>query len=188
MRKRLVTAFFMICSAHSAFAATAGHSGGSLLSSEMAFKAINFVILLILLHRFARKPIAKMLSNSAENTKNTTDSAKEELASAKARLAEYEIKIANMEKELASREEIALAAIEAEKVKLIADAKEQAQKLEEQAQNRIEQDILKAKTDIREFLVSESVQFAEKIITDEIGSKEHKALVENYVKYFNQSA
>lgn len=183
MRKRLVTALILICTALPAYAA-----GGSLLSSEMAFKAINFILLLIILHKFARKPIAKMLSNSAENTKKTVDSAKEELAAAKAKLADYEAKITNLEKDLVAREESAMAAIEADKEKMIADAKEQALKLEEQAQNRIEQDILKAKTEIREFLVSESVQFAEKIISEEIGSKEQKALVENYVKYFNQSA
>lgn len=188
MRKQLITAFVLICSAQSALAASAGHSGGSLLSSEMAFKAINFILLLYLLNRFARKPVARMLSNSAQNTKETMDSVKEELAAAKARLADYESKIAVLEKELTSREENAMAAIEAEKEKMITDAREQAKNLEEQAQNRIEQDIIKAKSEIREFLVQESIQFAEKIITEELGSKEQKALVENYVKYFNQSA
>lgn len=188
MRRRLSTAFIMICTAQSALASSTGHTGGSLFSSEMAFKTVNFILLLFLLHKFARKPIAKMLSTSAENTKNTVDSAKEELASAKAQLADFESKIANLEKELVTREEKAMAAIEIEKEKMIKDAQEQAEKLEEQSQKRIEQDILKAKADIKEFLINESVQFAEKVIAEEIGNKEQKALVENYVKHFNQSA
>jgi len=188
MLKPLLTAFTSLCFSISAHAATAGHESASIFSSEMLFKLINFLLLLFLLYRFARKPITKMLSNSAEKTKITVDNAKEALAKAKARLSEYEVKITALEKELASREQTAMASIEAEKQKMINDAKDQAQKLEAQAQNRIEQDILKAKIEIREFLVNESVQLAEKIISEQIGSKEQKALVENYAKYLNKTA
>ena len=159
-----------------------------MFSSEMLFKLINFLLLLLLLHRFARKPIAKMLSNSAENSKKKIDDAEAELATAKSQLAEYQAKMANLNEELATREKTAHAAIEVEREKLIADTKIQAQKLEQQAQNRIEQDILKAKAEIREFLVHESVQLAEKIISEQIDSKERKALVENYAKYLNETA
>jgi F-type H+-transporting ATPase subunit b len=188
MLKQLFTALTFICFSYSAFASAGGGGGASLLSYDMLFKAINLVILLLILHRFARKPIAKMLSSSAENTKETVDSARAELEGAKARLAEYEAKIANLETELATREKTSIAAIEVEKEKLIADAKLQATKLEEQTQNRIEQDILRAKTEIREFLVNESVSLAEKTISEQIGGKERKALIENYAKNLNETA
>jgi len=188
MLKQLFTAITMTCVSFTAYAASAGHESASLFSSDMMFKTINFAILLFLLYRYVRKPIANMLSGSAENTKKAVDEAKEELAKAKSQLVEYEQKTADLEKELVSREAAAMESIEAEKEKMIADAKLQAQKLEEQSQNRIDQDILKTKNEIREFLVAESVQLAEKIISEEIGNKEQEALVANYVKYFNQSA
>ena len=188
MLKQLFTTFAFICFSYSAYASSAGNGGASLFSSEMLFKVINFLLLLLILHRFARNPIAKMLSNSAENTKITVDNANEELANAKSRLSEYEAKIVNLEKELATREQTAIAAIEVEKERLISDAKIQSQKLEEQTQNRIEQDILKAKAEIKEFLVNESAQLAEKIIAEQIGSPERKALVENYAKNLNETA
>ncbi len=188
MLKQLSTTLIFICLSYSAFASAGGSGAAPLLSSQMLFRVINLILLLLILHRFARKPIAKMLNSSAENTKNIVDSAKEDLANAKARLADYESKIANLEKELAAREQKALAAIETEKEKLISDAKIQAQKLEEQTQNRIEQDILKAKTEIREFLVNESVSLAEKTISEQIGGEERKALIENYTKNLNETA
>jgi len=185
MRTCLLSTLVLAFASFTAFASPDGNAGGSLLSAEMAFKAVNFILLLFLLYKFARKPIAKMLSNSAENTKKTIESTKQELAAAKGRLSEYESKIASLEQELKTREDNAMSSIVVEKEKMIADAREQAQKLEEQALNRIEQDVLKAKAEIKAFLVNESIQFAEKLISSEVGKNEHKALVDNYVKFFN---
>ncbi len=175
-----------------AFAAGGGGAEGIFMENkaleDMIFKTINFLLLLFLLNKFARKPIAKMLSSSAENTKKTADDAKTELAEAKKKLEDYQSKLANMETELEERRKSALAAIETEKAQLIEDAENQVKKLEEQSQARIEQDILKAKAEIREFLVSESVKMAEEAIAKEVGGKERKALFENYAKFIKESA
>ncbi|NQU65960.1 MAG: ATP synthase F0 subunit B [SAR324 cluster bacterium] len=188
MSKQLLTAFSLICVSFSAFASSAEGEVASLFSSEMLFKLINFLLLLLILHRFARKPIAKMLSNSAGNTKKKVDDVEAQLAAAKSRLVEYQTKITNLERELETRQESAIGAIELEKERIINDTKNQAQKLEEQSQNRIEQNILKAKAEIRAFLVNESVQLAEKVISEQIDSKKRKVLVENYTKSLNEIA
>lgn len=172
--------------------AAGGDATGIFLESkpleDMIFKTINLLLFLFLLKKFAGKPIARMLSSSAENTKKTMDDAKTELAEAKKKLEDYQSKLANMESELEERRKSALAAIETEKAQMIEDAENQVKKLEEQSQARIEQDILKAKADIREFLVNESVKMAEEAIAKEIGSKEQKALFENYAKFIKESA
>jgi F-type H+-transporting ATPase subunit b len=188
MLKQLLSVIGFLSISFTVFASASGAESAPLLSYQMLFKAINLILLLLLLHRFARKPIVKMLSTSAENTKKTIDNSKEALANAESQLSEYEAKIANLEKELATRQQTSLASIEIEKERLISDAKIQSQKLEEQFQNRIEQDVLKAKAEIRAFLVNESSQLAEQIIAEQIGSKERKALVKNYAKYLNKTA
>lgn len=189
MFKRILFIAGSILVSATVLASDAGHAEApSLLSLEMLFKTINFIILLALLWKFARKPIAKMLSTSATNAKNTVDAAKSELAEAQQKIAEYESKIADLESELAKRQETSLAAIEAEKDQMIADAKAQAQKLEEQAQNIIDQNIIRAKAEIKEYLVKESVSLAEQIITEQISPKDHKALIDNYANYLKNSA
>ncbi len=183
---------FIVATIAAGISSTALASGdgaaGSLLSYEMLFKAINFLLLVFLLNKFAKKPIAKMLSSSAENTKKTIDDAKAELFEAKQQLEDYQSKLANLETELEERRKSALAVIESEKVQMIQDAEDQVKKLEEQSQARIEQDILKAKNEIRDFLVNESVKLAEETIAKEIGSKERKALLENYAKFIKETA
>lgn len=168
--------------------ASSGGEAGSLLSWEMLFKTVNFLILLFLLHRFAKKPLASMLAASAENTKRTLDNAKAELADAKQKLDDYKSKLSNLEKELEERRRTALSAIETEKQQLIKDAETQVKKLEEQTKARIEQEIVKAKLEIRQYLVNESVKLAEETIAKELGSKEQKALLDNYAKFLKATA
>ncbi len=186
MYKKIITSILLAGFSGVAFASSG--AGGSLLSSEMLFKSINFVILLFLLHKFARKPIAKMLSSSAENTKTEMDTALTELENAKKKLADYKEKTANLEKELIEREKASMIAIDAEKKQMIEDAELQAKKLEEQSVARVEQEIQKAKTEIREYLVSESIKMAEKTISSEIGGTEQKALLDNYAKFLKETA
>jgi F-type H+-transporting ATPase subunit b len=168
--------------------ASGGGEGGSLLSLDMLFKLINFLLLLYLLHRFARKPLANMLSSSAENTKKSVDETKLELAEAKKQLEEYKSKLSNLEKDLEDRRETALSVIETEKKQLIEDAENQVKRIEEQSYARIEQDISNAKEEIRQFLVEESVKLAEATIAKEIGGKEQKALLDHYTKSLKETA
>ncbi len=168
--------------------AAGGGEAGSLLSWDMLFKAINFLLLLYLLNRFAKKPIANMLSSSAESIKKTVEESKTELAETKKKLEEYQAKLSNMEKELEERRTTALSSIEAEKQQLITDAELQVKRLEEQTQARIEQDITNAKEEIRQYLLEESVKLAEETIAKEVGGKEQKALLDNYTKFLKETA
>lgn len=185
LKKFMFSSVFISISSY-AYASSGG--GGSLLSWNMLFKTINFLLLIYLLHRFARKPLANMLRSSAENTKKTIDEARSTLEETKKELADYQAKIANLENELKKRRESALASIEAEKNQLIEDARNQAKNIEEQAQDRMEQSILQAKAEIREFLVNESIKMAEESISKEIGNKEQRALLDNYTKFLKESA
>lgn len=182
-----LSGYLMIASI-TAYASSAGSGGhASLLSQEMLFKGINFLILLYLLYRFARKPIAGILSKVAFDSKETMDSAKDRLQDADEQLEEYRKKLHNLENELEERRKSAIIAIEEEKDRIISDAETQAKKLEEQSKDRIEQDLLKAKADIREFIANESVKFAESIISNEIDDKDKKSLIDTYTNSLKET-
>lgn len=195
MLKRITASIILVCISAAAFAASGGGHEDYLLSGMMSkemqdflFKCINFAILLFILHKFARKPIANMLSAAAKNTKDTMESAEVKLKKAEAKLADYQKKFVNLEKEMASMQERSMAAIEEEKKKMVKDAEEAAKKIEQQTQVRIEQDVLKAKMEVRHFLVEESIKLAEQLIAEKIDSKEQKALISNYVNIIKEIA
>lgn len=188
MHQLILTYFLWIFMSVTAFASASGSETSSMLSLDLLYKGINFVILLYLLHKFARKPIVKMLSSNAENTKKTLDNAQIKLEEAETKYAAYEAKIATLEKQLETRQQSNIASIAEERKQIIAEAENQARKLEEQAESRIEQDLIRAKSEIREYLATTSVKLAEQIITKEIGSQDHKILIANYAKSLKETA
>jgi F-type H+-transporting ATPase subunit b len=187
MLKRIIISILFVSVTTIAFASSGGEAG-SLFSLTMGFKVINFLILLYLLNKFARPAIANMLSNAAKGAKERVDEAEAKLKEAEHKLADYQNKMANLEKDMAKMQEDALVAIENEKEKMVADAKETAGKIEQQSQARIEQDILKAKMEVRAYLVDESIKLAEKFIAEKVDSKEQKALISDYVKVIQEIA
>ena len=187
MLKRIIISILFVSVTTIAFASSGGEAG-SFFSLTMGFKVINFLILLFLLNKFARPAITNMLSNAAKGAKERVDEAEAKLKEAEHKLADYQNKMANLEKDMAKMQEDALVAIENEKEKMVADAKETAGKIEQQSQARIEQDILKAKMEVRAYLVDESIKLAEKFIAEKVDSKEQKALISDYVKVIQEIA
>ena len=187
MLKRIIISILFV-SVTSIALASSGGEAGSLFSLNMGFKVINFLLLVFLLNKFARPAIANMLSNAAKGAKERVDTAEAKLKEAEQKLADYQTKMANLEKDMAKMQEDALAAIEKEKVKMVADAKEAAEKIDQQSQVRIEQDILKAKMEVRNYLVDESIKLAEKLIAEKVDSKEQKALISDYAKVIQEIA
>lgn len=185
MKKYIIAVLLLVGTAGTAYASG---SGGSLLSFEMMAKTTNFLILLFLLHKFAKKPIVKMLVSAAEKVKDSFDASKLELQEAEEKLVEYKTKIANLEKELEEKHLSALKSIEEEKKQIIEDARRKAEKIEKQAEYTIKQNLLKAKAEIREFMIDKSVQLAEETVAKQIGSKEQKALIKNYTQFLEKKA
>jgi len=168
--------------------ASAGGEAGSLLSGEMLFKGINFLILLFLLHRWVKKPLVNVLNAAARNSKETMGSAAQALKDAEAKLVDYQAKVAGLEQQMAEMQQFALTAIEKEKERMIADAKNSAEALEKQSKLRIEQSVLQAKQDIREHLVAESIKLAETKVIQTVDAKVQKALVADYAKRLTETA
>ena len=190
MAKRILASIFLLCFAAVAFAAGSGdvpedyllHSFMGYQTQLFLFKCFNFAILLYLLNRFARKPIANMLSSAAINTKETVDSAEAKRKEAEAKLAETRRKHASLEKEMAEMQKRSLAAIEEERKRMVGEAKETADKMMRQMQARIEQDVLKAKMEVRGYLVEESIRMAEKLIDEKVSSQKQKELIADYTE------
>ena len=168
------------------FASTEG-GGGSLMSMDMLFKAINFLILLILLHIFAKKPLKNMLSTSAKNTKVEFEESKKEVEAIRQELEDYNKKFNNIDQELSESREKILASLEDEKKRNIEETNKLIKTIEKQSELQIEQDILKAKNEIRNFLADESVKLAEKLVTDQMNSSKQDSLMSDYVKVIKKT-
>ncbi len=141
--------------------------------------AITFLCLLLVLRKFAWKPILGAVSDREDSIKNAlaeADKAREEMENLKSD-NEKILKEARAERDAMIKE--------AREIKdtMISEAKEeakaQATKLIEQAKTTIQNEKLAAITDLKNQVADLSINIAEKVMKDELASKDKQvALVE----------
>ncbi len=134
--------------------------------------AITFLFLLIILRKFAWKPILGAVEEREEGIKSALESAE------KARMEMQNLKADNeriLNEARAEREAMLKDAREI-KTKMIADAKEEAQsqanKMIEQAQEAIESEKRGAMAELRNQVAILSVDIAEKVVRAELSNKD----------------
>jgi F-type H+-transporting ATPase subunit b len=147
------------------------------------WQSVIFVGLILLLKKFAWKPILDAVNEREEGIKNAleaADKAREDMASLNAD-NEKLLQEARSEREAMLKEARQL------KEKMIADAKEQAQvegeKMLKQAQEAIDSEKRAAVADIKNQVASLSISIAEKVIKEELSNQaKQDKLVKEMVK------
>ncbi len=135
------------------------------------WQIILFVLLLILLRRFAWKPILNAVNDREEGIKNALAAAEE----AKKEMQNVTADSEKLLQEARAEREAMLKEARQIREKMIADAKEQAQtegdKMIRAAQQSIEGEKKAAIADIKNQVASLSVEIAEKVLRDELDNK-----------------
>lgn len=158
----------------------AGASDGLALGN-MLFLLIAFVILMLLLKKFAWGPVVKMMDDRANKVAHDLDSAED------ARQQAEKLSKERQEQLMAARTDAnkivadAKKSADAQGKKIVADAQTIAQTLKDRAATQIEQDRLKAMTSAKNDVADLSVTIAQKIIQKELKLDDQKALIDAYI-------
>lgn len=146
---------------------------------------VTFLILLFLLGKFAWKPILNAVKEREESIENALNSA------AKARQEMEQLKSDNEKILIEARQERDAMLKEARQIKeeMIAEAKgkasQEADRLISQAREQIENEKMRAVTDLKNVVGQMSVEIAEKILLQELSSKDKQMeMIENQLKDF----
>ncbi|MBT8188007.1 MAG: F0F1 ATP synthase subunit B [Croceitalea sp.] len=142
--------------------------------------AITFIFLLLVLRKFAWKPILGAVSDREESIKSALESAEE----AKKEMQNLQADNERILKEARAERDTLLKEARELKEGIISDAKEQAKvegdKMIKQAQAAIESEKKAAVADIKAQVANLSVEIAEKVIKEELSDKKKQLkLVEN---------
>ena len=154
------------------------HIDAGLLLAQL----VNFIIVLLVLYKFAYKPILKVLNDRTDKVEKGIKDAE----SAQVKLAEMEKK----EKEvlLKAKEEAQKIIQQAEKTamanvqELEIKAKEQSEKTLAEAKKQIEQEKNKAVKEAKSEIANLVMSATEKIIGEKIDSNKDKELIEKAIK------
>ncbi|MGQ9671055.1 MAG: F0F1 ATP synthase subunit B [Desulfosoma sp.] len=167
--------------ATAAFASAGGGHEAGLPWKDFFLRLMNFAIMLAILIKLLKKPVANFFSSRRENIQRLLTDLEEKKKEVEAKAAEYQAKLAALDKET---EQILAEYIqegETEKQKIIQAAEKQAQYIKEQARLAIQQEIKAAKESLQEEIAELSVSAAEDLLKKHIRPEDQDRLIDEFI-------
>ncbi|MFA5863696.1 MAG: F0F1 ATP synthase subunit B [Phycisphaerae bacterium] len=151
--------------------------GGTIWAS--IWTLVIFILLLIVLGKFAWKPLLSALKNREDQIRRDIDSAKAQNLEAEKLLARYQDQLAGAQAQ--AMEVIKKSAVEAEHVRdqILAHGQEQARHAIEQAKDQIEQAKIQALKELYSKSAKIAGDLAAKILQREVNSEDHRVLIQH---------
>jgi F-type H+-transporting ATPase subunit b len=143
---------------------------------------VAFVVLLMLLKKFAFKPIAQALDRRGETIKKSIEDAENQRAEAKKLLEDYQKQVADARNEAGKIIEEARQLGERVRKEVVEKANGEASAVSQRAQEEIQRQKEKGIQEMKDTVAALSVQIASKVIEKEVNEATHRQLVENLIK------
>jgi len=147
------------------------------INATLIAQILNFVVLLVILAKFAYKPLIKAMDDRHNRIINDLDSAEQARVDAEALKEKYAEQLA------AARQEATEIVDKANKIgqnlhdELVEQARVEKEAMMANAKERIEQDKQQALLDIRTEVIKLSTLIASKIVNQKLNSAEDQAMV-----------
>ena len=146
------------------------------------FVLLNFLILVVLMHKFGWKPLLNKLDERTRRIKSDLDSAKNTREKAQATLSEYTKEMSEARKERSGLIEDGRRLASEEQQKILTQAETQSQRLVQRAQEQITAQESAARKKLSQQIGQISASLAERILAREIDKKTHQKLVDEFLE------
>lgn len=168
---------------------TEGGSGGLLsVNGGLAFwTVLTFLLLLLVLKKFAWKPILSALKQREDAIKDSLEQAEKAKEDARKILSENQNSLAKAEEESKKIIEQSKLFAESLKEKMITESKEQAKRLIEEASAEIDRKKNAAFDELKNQIAEISVNAAEKILRENLDAQKNKKIVDKYISDINKN-
>jgi len=158
--------------------ASGGEEGGPLWKSYM-WKIVNFLILVIILVKFGKKPIQNFLQQRTEMIAKTLQEAKEAKEAAQKALQEVEGRLKSKDAEIEAIIAAAKRSGEQEREQIIADSARLKEQILEQAKTNIDFEVKHAKEVIKAEAVEIAMELAEKKLKEKLTKDDQEKLLQD---------
>ena len=143
--------------------------------------AITFLLLVVLLSKFAWGPIVRMLDERERTIREAIEQAKKERAEAERALAEQKATLAAAQREAAELAQKSKQEVEVLRADLTAKARKEADDLVAQARKQIQEEKSKALAELKGQVADLAIDTARRLIQSSLDEKSQRALVEEYI-------
>jgi len=179
----VVATFVLLAVATVALASEGGETASSAaLLKDFLYRCFNFAITFGLLAYFLAKPLRKVLTGRREGIEKALRDAEAAKAEAEARFAEYDSKLTKAEQEI----EGIYAAIkregELERERILANAQEMAKTITQEARKAADNEVAKARVELRREATRMAIEIAEELLTKNITGDDQKRMVNEYMQ------
>ncbi|MBW7523682.1 F0F1 ATP synthase subunit B [Streptococcus pneumoniae] len=147
----------------------------------------SFILLLVLIKKFAWSNITGIFEERAEKIASDIDRAEEARQKAEVLAQKREDELAGSRKEAKIIIENAKETAEQSKANILADAKLEAGHLKEKANQEIAQNKVEALQSVKGEVADLTISLAGKIISQNLDSHAHKALIDQYIDQLGEA-
>ncbi|HHA9471283.1 TPA: F0F1 ATP synthase subunit B [Streptococcus pneumoniae] len=147
----------------------------------------SFILLLVLIKKFAWSNITGIFEERAEKIASDIDRAEEARQKAEVLAQKREDELAGSRKEAKTIIENAKETAEQSKASILADAKLEAGHLKEKANQEIAQNKVEALQSVKGEVADLTISLAGKIISQNLDSHAHKALIDQYIDQLGEA-
>jgi F-type H+-transporting ATPase subunit b len=143
--------------------------------------ALTFLLLLVLLSKFAWGPIVKMLDERERTIREAIEQAKKERAEAERMMTEQKAALAAAQREAAALAQQSKVEVEVLRADLTARARKEAEELVATARRQIQEEKTKAVAELKGQVADLAIDAARRLIKSSLDEKAQRALVEEYI-------
>ncbi len=161
--------------------AAEGEEGHALNWTDFAYRTVAIVIVIAVLVKLLRKPVANFLTSRREEIERLLSELEVKMTEAKSEQAKAQARLASLEEETRKIVNELLAEGEAERQKIIEAAHRQADYIQQQAQVAIQQETQAARDSLREEVADLAVAGAKDLILKRIKADDQKRLVSEFM-------
>jgi F-type H+-transporting ATPase subunit b len=148
---------------------------------EIFVSLVSFLVLFVILAKFAFPPVTKMLDERADKIRESLEKAEETRIEAERLLEEYRVQMAEARAEAGKVIEQGRTVAENMKNEIVAKAREEAEAEKTKAIDAIKAEKLAAMAELQASVADLSVAVAGKIIGQKLSAADHAALIERSI-------
>lgn len=148
----------------------------------MIWTMVSFLCLVLVLGKFAWKPLLEALREREEGIRKAIDDAHGAKLSAEQLKTQYEQELTHAQEKAAAF--LAQARGDAQKIReeMLREAEAETQRLTDQTKRQLEEEKAKLSRELRQEVAGLSVKVAEKLLRHSMNAKEQDALVQGFLK------
>ena len=165
-----------------------GHAEGGSQQLTLVFSAINLLLFIFVLRKYALPAVRENLKKRRETILQALNEGKKAREEAEALRREYEQKLSGLAAEQERMRRQALADAEREKERILEEARKMAERARAEAQQTAQREVEEARRLLRQEVTAQAVRLAAEIVRSSLTPNDQSRLVQEFVQGVNTNA